>query len=284
MHRKTFVGLLALLVLALVLVACGGEEAEPTAAPSEGEATGGETTTGGLPDLGGRELRIAVENAYNPFNYIDENTGEAIGYDYDIWAEICARLNCEPVFVQTSWDAMIAVMGGQADFDTFDVGADGITITAERDEHVDFSQPYIQLQQNLLVRADEDSFQTPAEFAANPDLTVATQIGTTNYDTAVELVGEDRIVVFDQFGPAVQAVINGDADAVVIDNVAGLGYVGANPDKIRLLDEALTSEDLGFIFPEGSELVGQVNQTLAEMDADGTLGQLFDKWFLTEES
>jgi polar amino acid transport system substrate-binding protein len=270
--------LLILLFGALLLTACDGGGAEPTAAPVNEPAE-----TGDLPDLGGAELRIAVENAYNPFNYIDETTGEGVGYDYDLFAEICALINCEPVFVQTSWDAMIAVMGGQADFDTFDVGADGITITPERDEHVDFSQPYIHLEQMLLVRKDEDRFANPDEFAADEELLVGTQIGTTNYDTAVELVGEERIVTFDQFGPSVLALINGDVDAVVIDNVAGLGYVGANPDDVMLLEVAMTSEELGFIFPEGSPLRDQINAALDELEANGKLDEIYAKWFLTEE-
>src|SRR5690606_38403072 len=116
---------------------------------------------------------------------------------------------------------------GEGDFDTFDVGADGITITEERGQNVDFSDPYIQLEQVLLVGIDEDRFSTPEEFAADESLLIGTQPGTTNYDTAAELVGEARIVAYDQFGLAVQALINGDVDAVMMDNVAGLGYVGA---------------------------------------------------------
>jgi len=176
----------------------------------------------------------------------------------------------------------VAVMGGTGGFDTFDIGADGITITEERAQHVDFSDPYIQLNQTLLVRADEDRFANAEEFAANPDFLVGTQTGTTNYDVAVNLVGEDRIVAYDQFGLAVQALINGDVDAVVMDNVAGLGYVGANPDTVRMTGDVLTGEELGFIFAKGSELRDQVNAALAEMDADGTLDALFIKWFVTE--
>jgi polar amino acid transport system substrate-binding protein len=236
-----------------------------------------------LHDLDGQEIRIAVENAYNPFNFIDAATGDAIGYDYDIFAEICGRVNCTPVFVETSWDAMVAIMGGEGDIDTFDVGADGITITPERAEHVDFSDPYIQLSQVLLVRIDEDRFTDAEGLAADADLLVGSQQGTTNYDTAVELVGADRIVAYDQFGVAVQALINGDVDAVVMDNVAGIGYVGANPESLKITGEPLTSEELGFIFPKGSELVAVVNDTLAAMEEDGTLAELFDKWFSTEE-
>jgi polar amino acid transport system substrate-binding protein len=107
-------------------------------------------------------------------------------------------------------------------------------------------------------------------------------LGTTNYDAAVALVGEDRIVAYDQFGPAVQALINGDVDAVMIDNVAGLGYVGVNSDKVKITGEAVQSEELGFIFGKGSPLVEPVNAGLEEMQADGTLDTLFAKWFVTD--
>src|SRR5262245_27922083 len=78
-----------------------------------------------LPDLGGRTITVAVENAYVPFNYLDEASGELIGWDYDTLAEICTRLNCVPEFIETSWDGMIlAVSNGE-----YDMAADGITIT-----------------------------------------------------------------------------------------------------------------------------------------------------------
>jgi polar amino acid transport system substrate-binding protein len=81
----------------------------------------------------------------------------------------------------------------------------------------------------------------------------------------------------------VQALIAGDVDAVVIDDVAGLGYTGVNGDKVRLLDEDLTAaEELGFIFPKGSELVAAVNAALDAMTADGTMETLNLKWHSTE--
>lgn len=275
-------------VVAMILMAA----CAPVAAPGGdgGEmATGGpcsEVTVGesdGMPDLQGCTLRIAVENAYQPFNYIDTDSGEAVGYDYDIFNEICSRINCVPEFEETSWDAMVAIMGGQGDFDTFDVGADGITITAERGENVDFSMPYIRSAQVLLVGIDEDRFVEPAEFAADVNLLIGTQLGTTNYDAAVSLVGEDRVTAFDQFGAAVQALINGDVDAVMIDNVAGQGYVGANADQLKLTGEAVQSEELGFIFSKGSALVAPIDSALQSMIDDGTLAEFFNKWFNTEE-
>lgn len=238
--------------------------------------------TDGKPDLNGCVLRIAVENAYQPFNFIDTETGEAVGYDYDIFNDICSRINCQPEFVETSWDAMVAVMGGEGSFDTYDVGADGITITEERGQNVDFSLPYITSAQVLLVRADEDRFVEPTEFAAMTELLIGTQLGTTNYDAAVALVGDDRVIAYDQFGPAVQALINGDVDAVMIDNVAGIGYVGVNADSLKLTGEPVQSEELGFIFGKGSPLVEPINWGLEDMTADGTLDTLFEKWFETE--
>ena len=229
----------------------------------------------------GREIRIAVENAYNPFNFIDEATGEGVGYDYDLFNEACKRIDCTPVFVQTSWDSIVAVMGGTGQAD-FDIAADGITITEERAQHVDFSIPYIQLQQQLLVKADEARFSNADELNALDDFTVGAQPGTTNYDLAAELFGEENITAFDQYGLIVQALLNGDIDATVMDNVAGEGYIGANPDKLKLVGDPLTSEELGFVFPKGSELVTPINNVLTEMKADGTLDAIYAKWFLTE--
>lgn len=285
-HNRLFLVLIALVVLALA--ACAPIAVEDGAMSDGGgepvscaEAEIAETDDG--VDMGGCILRVAVENAYQPFNYIDTETGEAIGYDYDIFAEICSRANCAPEFVETSWDAMVAVMGGEGESDTFDVGADGITITEARAEHVDFSMPYIASQQVLMVRLDEDRFEQPDEFAAMEDLVIGTQLGTTNYTAAENLVGEDRIVAYDQFGTAVQALINGDVDAVMIDNVAGQGYVGVNADQLKITGDAVESEELGFIYSKGSPLVAPIDTVLQGMMDDGTLDALFTEWFETEE-
>lgn len=280
--------LLPLLILTLILAACepvavpaaGGGEAAAPASQTCNQITVAEKD--GKPDLQGCILRIAVENAYQPFNFIDPDTKQGVGYDYDIFAEICTRINCQTEFVETSWDAMVAIMGGQGAAETFDVGADGITITEERGQHVDFSMPYITSQQMLLVRADETRFAEPEEFVAQADLKMGTQIGTTNYDAAAELLGEDRIVAFDQFGPAVQALMAGDVDAVMIDNVSGLGYVGANPDKVKLTGKPVKTEELGFIFGKGSALKAPIDSALQSMIDDGKLDELYQKWFKTE--
>ncbi len=269
--KKQWTYIMWVLLLGLLLVACGGSGGDEPAAE-----TGGETTSeGGLPDLGGREVKIAVENAYLPFNYISLETGEPGGWDYEAWNEICRLLNCKPVYVEAAWDGMIqAVADGQ-----YDAAADGITITEDRREIVDFSEGYINIEQRILVRIDEDRFDSTDELKADSSLIVGTQPGTTNYETAVTLVGEDRIRAFEQFPLAVQALISGDVDAVLMDETAGQGYVGVNADSIKLVGESLSSDQLGFIYPKGSNLVAPVNQALAAMRESGFMDQLAEKYF-----
>lgn len=271
-------GFLFILLLSLALAACGGgaETAEPAAGGEEttGEEAGGETTTA-LPDLGGREITVAVENAYLPFNYIDPATGEPAGWDYEAIDAICALLNCVPNYVEAAWEGMIqAVADGQ-----FDMAADGITITDDRREIVDFSTGYINIEQRLLARIDEDRFDSVQSFVDNAELVIGTQTGTTNFETASELLPADRIQAFEQFPFAVQSLIAGDVDAVIIDETAGQGYVGVNADLLKLVGESMSSDQLGFIFPKGSDLVEPFNLALAELEANGTLAELAERYF-----
>ena len=279
--KKALTIISLLLVLALVACAAPAEETEaPVVEETEAPVVVEETeepveTTEALPDLGGREITIAVENAYLPFNYIDLGTGDAGGLDYDFIDEACARLNCVPVWVEFGWDTMIAsVAEGQ-----FDMATDGITITEERAQIVDYSDGYVAIEQRLMARIDEDRYSSVEDFVADSSLIVGTQIGTTNYDTALDLVGDARIITFDQFDLAVQALIAGDVDAVIIDEVAGLGYLGANSDKVKLTGDSMSSDELGFIFPKGSDLVAPFNAVLAEMKSDGFLEALNAKYF-----
>ena len=288
MIKRTLPFVAALLVLGLLLVACGGdvqqavedvaptveaameevaptveaavEEVAPTveAAVEEAVEEAESMTEGGLPDLDGREVTIAVENLYPPFNYIDSATGEPAGWDYDVWNEICAVLNCTPVYVEAGWDGMIqAVADGQ-----FDAAADGITITEDRAQIVDFSDGYINIDMRLLTRLDEDRIESIDDIVADENLVLGTQTGTTNYATATTYLDEERIEAFETFPFAVQALIAGDLDAVIIDEVAGQGYLGENADKVKLVGPSISSDQLGFIYPKGSDLVEPVNLAL----------------------
>jgi len=266
--------------LALFLVGCGERANETPADASQPEAAAEakSTTESGLPDLDGREITIVVENAYLPFNYILADTGESSGWDYDAWAAICDLLNCKPVFVESAWETIIEkVSDGQSD-----TAGNGISVTEERRDVVDFSMPYIHIVQYLLVRDGEDRFEDVEQFQANDALMIGAQPDTTNYNTAVELVGEGRTLPYAQFSSAVRALLDGVVDAVVMDQIAGQGYVGPEADQLRFVDEVLDRDSLAFVFPKGSKLREPVNQGLAMLASNGTLDALADKYFSRE--
>jgi polar amino acid transport system substrate-binding protein len=234
----------------------------------------------GLPNLEGRTIRAVTENAYTPLNFADPTTGEGIGWEYDAMNEIGKRLNAKVEWNLVAWDVMIeAVRNGQ-----FDIGMDGISITDERKQQVDFSDPYMKSQQFMLVRADEDRIASKDDFSANTDLLIGAQAGTSNFYAAVYdiLDGDEanpRIKLFDTFGASVQALKSGDVDMVLMDQAAIDGYIAADPGVFKTVGEPIGSDEFGFILQKGSDLVGPVNAALASMKADGFIDGLNRKWF-----
>jgi len=236
---------------------------------------------GHLPDLGGKEVVVVTENAYPPLQFVDPASGEAIGWEYDAMAEIAKRINITVTYENISWDAMIpAVSEAQ-----FDLGMTGITIRDDRKEKVDFSDAYMRSEMVMLVRGDEARFSDAAGFGADKELLMAAQPGTTPFYVGVyEVLDGDeanpRIKLFETFGATVQALKSGDVDLVLTDGTAGNGYVAASDGALKIVGETLGTEDFGFIFPKGSDLVDPMNAAIASMKEDGTLDALNKKWFL----
>lgn len=233
-----------------------------------------------LPNLAGREIVVVTENAYPPLQFLDAS-GAAIGWEYDAMAEIAKRLNAVVKYENISWDAMIpAVSEGQ-----FDLGMTGITIRDDRKEKVDFSDSYMTSEMVMMVRGDEARFTDAASFAANADLLMAAQPGTTPFYVGVYNVldgneANPRIKLFETFGATVEALKSGDVDLVLTDGTAGAGYVDASNGGLKIVGEKLGTEDFGFIFPKGSDLVAPMNAAIAALRADGTIDALNKKWFL----
>ncbi len=233
-----------------------------------------------LPDMGGKEIVVVTENAYPPLQFLDAS-GAAIGWEYDAMAELAKRMNFTVKYENISWDAMIpAVSEGQ-----FDLGMTGITIRDDRKEKVDFSDSYMTSQMVMMVRGDETRFADKASFAANAELLMAVQPGTTPFYVGVYEVldgneANPRIKLFETFGATVEALKAGDVDLVLTDGTAGAGYVEASGGALKIIGEKLGTEDFGFIFPKGSELVAPMNAGIAALKADGTLDALNTKWFL----
>lgn len=234
-----------------------------------------------LPDLGGRKVVVVTENAYPPLQFVDPKSGQQVGWEYDAMNEIAKRLNFQVEYQNTSWDAMIQSVSDNQ----YNIGMTGITIKDERKEKVDFSDPYMRSEQFMLVRGDESRFTDAKSFAEFKDGLVGAQPGTTPFYTAVYSVldGNEqnpRIKLFETFGATVQALKAGDVDVVLTDGTAGKGYVDSSNGGLKLVGGPLGTEDFGFIFPKGSDLVAPVNAAIAALKADGTIDALNKKWFL----
>lgn len=273
MFFKRFVLISAMLMLTTISVA--QNTPEPT--PNIIETLKNTRLMNYLPDLGGREITVALENEYPPFNSISRD-GVGVGWDYDALRELCARLNCVPRFTEVFWDDLIkSVSDGR-----IDMAANGVTRTVERYALVDFSMPYISLYQVLLVRNNDRRFSTLAEFIQSNVRVWAIQ-GSTNYDAAVRLVGEARAqATLDDAVNLVLKLIDGRVDAVVFDSVAANAFLVQNKDALMAFPEPLSEiEELALIFTNGSDLTAAFNIALETMRLDGTLAKINQKWFVT---
>ncbi len=232
-----------------------------------------------LPDLEGRVIHAVTENAYYPLNFSGPD-GNGIGLEYDVINEVAKRLNATVEWDLTAWDVMIeSVRTGQ-----FDIGADGITITEDRAQQIDFTEPFITVEQYFLVRADEERIASADSFAENTDLLFGAQAGTSSFYTAIYdvLDGDEanpRVKTFDSFGAAVQAVKAGDVDAVIADQAAATGYIGADPGAFKQVGESIKSDPLGFILTPGSDLVEPFNAALDQLREEGWLDERINYWF-----
>ncbi|MDZ7801300.1 MAG: basic amino acid ABC transporter substrate-binding protein [Trueperaceae bacterium] len=229
-------------------------------------------------DLGGRTLRVGSDTTYPPFETVNQD-GDIVGFDVDVVNAICERIDCEAEFVTTAWDGIFpALAEGQ-----FDMVASGVSITPERDEIVDFSDPYLVVSQAITMRVEDEGL-TEADFTADDaDLVLGAQLGTTNAQLGEELVGQDRLRLYDTFNSAVQALLNGDVDGVIIDGVTADAFAQQHAGDLVVGIRGLTSDPLGLVFQEGDPLVFDFDEGLAEIREDGTLDDLVAKWFGPEE-
>lgn len=265
-RRGLWVLLSILLIVVFGVAACQRRQAQQ----------GLETQAGKLPDLGGRTVRVATDATYPPFEMVDKSK-QIVGYDIDLLNEVCALVNCKPEFKNTAWDGIFPALQ-KGDYDAV---ASGVTITEERDKTMDFSEAYIEVGQVVLVRADETSINSVDDLA---DKVIAVQRGTTNDEAATAMQKEKKIKTvkrFPTFDLAVKSLLNRDADAVIIDNTGASGYMGTNPDKLKIAGEKFTSEGLGIVVREGdATLQSAFNAALAELKKNGTLERLYQKWFV----
>ncbi len=227
-------------------------------------------------DLEGRALRIGSDTTYPPMETVDEKTGEIVGFDVDVVNAICERINCTAEFITTAWDGIFATLA-QGEFDMV---VSGVSITEERDKIVDFSEPYLVVNQAILMQAESEGMTL--EQMKQPGNKLASQTGTTNAQLAEDLVGRENVSLFDTFSGAVLALQNGDVQGVIIDGTSAAAYEQEFAGELIVGITGLNADPLGLVFQEGDDLVDAFNEGLAEIKEDGTLDQLIGKYWTTD--
>ncbi len=228
-------------------------------------------------DLEGRVLRIGSDTTYPPMETVDDKTGEIVGFDVDVANAICARINCTAEFVTTAWDGIFAALA-QGEFDMV---ISGVSITEERDKIVDFSEPYLVVNQAILMEAESEGMTL--EQMKQPGNKLASQTGTTNAQLAEDLVGRENVSLFDTFSGAVLALQNGDVQGVIIDGTSAAAYEQEFAGELIVGIDGLNADPLGLVFQEGDGLVDAFNEGLAAIKEDGTLDQLVGKYWTADD-
>ncbi len=269
MHNAKKLLLLALtLVLALGvmgLAGCGtGDADEPVVEPIDEEYDFTLIQDG--------RLIVGSDTAYPPFEFIED--GEVMGFDVDLVGAIAERLGLEFEFRTFNFDALIVGLQGGTEFDMI---ASAMTITEERAQQVDFSDPYIDSNQSLTVREDSD-IETLADLAGGR---IGVQSGTTGEEYSRNNLPEGATVVpFENILQAMQALQAGEVDGVVNDLPISADIVLDETRQLKIVEELRTDEQYGFAFnKENPGLRDAVNAALAEIKADGTYDDIYRKWF-----
>ena len=285
---KKALSLMTAAALVLSLAACGStassaassEAASPEAASSDAASSeaasseaASETETAELSTVEPGKLIMSTNAAFPPYE-MTTDSGEFEGIDIETAQAIADKLGLELQIDDMDFDAaLLAVQQGKADM----VMA-GVTVTDERQNVMDFTDSYATGIQSIIVKEDSD-------IASVDDLAgkkIGTQRGTTGYLYCSDDFGEDAVVAYDNGLTAVQALNNGQVDAVVIDNAPAQEFVAANPG-LKILDTAYAQEDYAIGVAKGNtQLLDAINGALEELQADGTLQAIVDTYITAE--
>lgn len=258
--------------VAVLVAACGGSGGV-TGSGSSGEGDtsgGGDTSAGGG---GGESVTVASDIAYRPFEFTRD--GQPVGFDIDLMDEIGSRAGFTPEYQNVTFDGIIPGLGSGS----YEVAISAMTITEEREQQVDFSEPYFNADQSLLVRSDSD-IQSVEDLG---DATVGVQIGTTGASQAEEFASDGTIGgevrTFDTIDDAFVALENAQVDAVINDFPVSADRAQQSNGTLEVVETFPTGEQYGIAFTPDSELIEPVNQALQEIKDDGTYAEIYEKWF-----
>jgi polar amino acid transport system substrate-binding protein len=262
---RRFLTFAGLLVAGFVLAACGKQEPPPApaAAPPAPAAPPARVVT------------VGTDAAYAPFESQNER-GEIVGFDIDVVNAIAKQAGFEVKFVNTPWEGIFNALA-QGDRDMI---VSAVTITDERRQTMDFSDPYFDAAQLIALR-NESKVTT---FDQLKKLKVGVQTGTTGDEAVTKLLGRNSTSIkrFESTPLALKELESGGVDAVVADNGVVAHYVANNPaGRFKTVsDPAFVPEQYGMVVRKGNaELLGKLNKGLAEIKADGTYARIYAQYF-----
>ena len=219
-------------------------------------------------------LNVATDPSFVPFEMMDQESGEMVGFDMDIIAELAERAGFEYELRTMDFNGIIpAVQTGNVD-----IAIAGITITDERAEIVDFSDPYYDSGLKILVNADEEGVSEIDDLSG---MRIGTKIGSTSYDFLQENLGEDaEITPYPGTSDMYMALLGGSVDAAFYD-APNVGYFSQTrgEGKVKVVGPLYEGQQYGIVFVKGSEWVEPVNEAMAAMKEDGTYDEIHAKWF-----
>lgn len=275
-NRRSFLAAAGLTAAALALTACGGS-ASSTASSTASSAASSEAAStsaaaGELTTVEAGKLTMATNATFPPYE-MTTDAGDIEGIDVETAQAIADKLDLELQIDDMDFDAaLLSVQQGKAD-----IVMAGVTVTDERKAVMDFSDSYATGIQSIIVPEGSD-ITSPDDLAGKK---IGTQRGTTGYIYCSDDFGDENVVAYDDGLTAVQALNNGQVDAVVIDNAPAKEYVAANPG-LKVLETSYAEEDYAIGLAKGSALEDAVNAALEELKADGTLQSIVDKYITAE--
>jgi polar amino acid transport system substrate-binding protein len=214
---------------------------------------------------------IATDATWPPFEYVDEQTKEIVGFDIDLMTAIAEEAGIEIRFENVAWDPLLAGMA----LCQYDAAISAMTITEERAEQWLFSDPYFYAGQIVTVHIDNTTITSKYDL---PGKVVGAQIGTTGA-IEVEKIGGATLKTYDDIGLAFQDLMNKQIDAIVADNPLALGYINENLDKLKTAGDVFTDENYGIaVCKDNPDLLEKINDGLAAVEAEGLIEQLVQKW------
>jgi polar amino acid transport system substrate-binding protein len=264
---RRFLQLAALSAAGLLLAACGKKAEPPAPAPAPVAAAPAPAPA--------KVFVVGTDAAYAPFESQNEK-GEIVGFDIEVVKAIAAKAGIEVKFVNTPWEGIFNALG-QGDRDLL---VSSVTITDERKQTMDFTDPYFDAVQLIAVKESSKV----AKFGDLKKLKVGVQTGTTGDEAVSKLLGKTNTNIkrFESTPLALKELESGGLDAVVADNGVVINYVANNPGgKFKTVsDKEFAPEQYGIPVKKGNtELLSKLNKGLAEIKADGTYAKIFAQYF-----